>query len=113
MALLKKELELSKLQKKIGDEVEEKVKNQHRKYILLEQLKVTTRIDLNFYIFNFIIYSQVIKKELGIEKDDKQAIGEKYRERMKDKVVPTAVSDVFEEELTKLGYLESFSSEFK
>lgn len=40
LALLKKELELSKLQQKIGREVEEKVKNQHRKYILHEQLKV-------------------------------------------------------------------------
>lgn len=41
LALLKKEAELTKLQKKIGDEVEEKVKTQHRKYILQEQLKVT------------------------------------------------------------------------
>lgn len=94
LALLKKELELSKLQQKIGREVEEKVKQQHRKYILHEQLKV-------------------IKKELGIEKDDKDAIGEKYRERIKDKVIPKAVSDVIEEELTKLSFLESHSSEFK
>lgn len=40
LSLLKKELELSKLQEKIGREVEEKVKQQHRKYILQEQLKV-------------------------------------------------------------------------
>lgn len=40
LALLKKELELSKLQQKIGQEVEEKVKQHHRKYILNEQLKV-------------------------------------------------------------------------
>lgn len=93
LSLLKKELELSKLQAKIGREVEEKVKQQHRKYILQEQLKV-------------------IKKELGIEKEDKDAIGEKYRERIKDKVVPKAVSDVIEEELNKLNFLESHSSEF-
>lgn len=49
LSLLKKELELSKLQAKIGREVEEKVKQQHKKYILQEQLKA-------------------IKKELGIEK---------------------------------------------
>lgn len=55
----------------------------------------------------------MIKKELGIEKDDKEAIGEKYRERIKDKLVPKVVADVIEEELTKLNYLESFSSEFK
>lgn len=64
LGLLKKELELSKLQQKIGREVEEKVKQQHRKYILHEQLKV-------------------IKKELGLEKEDKDAIGEKFRERIK------------------------------
>ncbi|KAG4078424.1 hypothetical protein HA402_013135 [Bradysia odoriphaga] len=93
LALVKKEAELTKLQKKIGDEVEEKVKTQHRRYILQEQMKV-------------------IKKELGIEKEDKQAIGEKYRERIKDKLVPKAAADVIEEELTKLSYLESFSSEF-
>jgi len=68
LALLKKEFELSKLQQKIGREVEEKVKQQHRKYILHEQLKV-------------------IKKELGVEKDDKDAIEEKFRERLKVNIV--------------------------
>lgn len=91
---MKKEYELSKLQQKIGREVEEKVKQQHRKYILHEQLKV-------------------IKKELGLEKDDKDAIGEKYRERIRQKTVPKPVMDVIEEELTKLNFLESHSSEFK
>lgn len=93
LGLLKKELELSKLQQKIGKEVEEKVKQQHRKYILQEQLKV-------------------IKKELGIEKDDKDAIGEKYREKLKDKEVPQNVMTVIDEELNKLNFLESHSSEF-
>ncbi|CAK9809586.1 Lon protease homolog, mitochondrial [Anthophora quadrimaculata] len=93
LALLKKEYELSKLQQKIGREVEEKVKQQHRKYILHEQLKV-------------------IKKELGLEKDDKDAIGEKYRERIRQKTVPKTVMDVLEEELNKLNFLESHSSEF-
>ncbi|XP_077299700.1 lon protease homolog, mitochondrial isoform X2 [Arctopsyche grandis] len=93
LSLLKKELELSKLQEKIGKEVEEKVKQQHRKYILQEQLKA-------------------IKKELGIEKEDKDAVGEKFRERIKDKTVAPAVSAVIEEELNKLNFLESHSSEF-
>jgi Lon-like ATP-dependent protease len=68
LSLLKKEFELSKLQQKIGREVEEKVKQQHRKYILHEQLKV-------------------IKKELGLEKDDKDAIEEKFREKLKVNIV--------------------------
>lgn len=48
LSLLKKELELSKLQQKIGREVEEKVKQQHRKYILHEQLKVNLRRLVDF-----------------------------------------------------------------
>jgi len=94
LSLLKKAYELNRLQAKIGREVEEKVKTQHRKYILHEQLKV-------------------IKKELGLEKDDKDAIEEKFRERIKGKAVPKPVMDVIDEELTKLGLLESQSSEFK
>ena len=43
--------------------MEEKVKMQHRKYMLTEQLKL-------------------IKKELGMEKEDKDAIGEKFMERL-------------------------------
>lgn len=93
LSLLKKEFELSKLQQKIGREVEEKVKQQHRKYILHEQLKA-------------------IKKELGVEKDDKDAIEEKFRERLKGKTVPKSVMEVLDEELNKLGFLESHSSEF-
>ncbi|XP_049812464.1 lon protease homolog, mitochondrial-like [Schistocerca nitens] len=93
LALLKKEFELSKLQQKIGREVEEKVKQQHRKYILHEQLKI-------------------IKKELGLEKDDKDAIEDKFRERIKDKTVPKPVMDVLNEELHKLSLLEGHSSEF-
>ena len=45
-------------------QVEEKVKKQHREYILREQLKI-------------------IKKELGLEKDDKDAIEDKFKQRLK------------------------------
>lgn len=93
LTLLKKELEVAKLQKEIGKEVEEKVKQQHRRYMLLEQLKV-------------------IKKELGLVKDDKDAIEEKFRARLKDLTVPKHAMDVIEEELNKLSFSESHSSEF-
>lgn len=43
--------------------MEEKVRKQHRDFILREQLKL-------------------IKKELGMEKDDKDAIEEKFRARL-------------------------------
>lgn len=52
LSLLKKEYELSKLQQKIGREVEEKVKQQHRKYILMEQLKVKTLLTTLVSIFD-------------------------------------------------------------
>lgn len=94
LKLLKKELEMSKLQQKISKEVEDKVKQQHRKYMLQEQMKA-------------------IKKELGLEKDDKDAIGEKFRERLKTLTVPKPVMDVIEEELTKLNFLDHHSAEFK
>lgn len=93
LSLLKKELELSRLQQKIGKEVEEKVKTIHRRYMLQEQLKA-------------------IKKELGLEKDDKDAIEEKFRERLKDLTVPEAVMEVIDEEISKLSFLDNHSSEF-
>ena len=55
---------------------------------------------------------RVIKKELGLEKDDKDAIGEKFKERLKDLVVPEAVMEVIHEELNKLSFLDNHSSEF-
>lgn len=93
LSLLKKELQLNRLQQKIGREVEEKVRTQHRKFMLQEQLKV-------------------IKKELGLEKEDKDAIEEKFRARLKDKTVPAAAMEVIDEELNKLCFLDSHSSEF-
>jgi ATP-dependent Lon protease len=48
-----------------------------------------------------------------LEKDDKDAVEERFKQRIKDKVLPKVVKDVIDEELTKLGFLESHSSEFK
>uniref|UniRef100_A0A8C8HF97 Lon protease homolog, mitochondrial n=1 Tax=Oncorhynchus tshawytscha TaxID=74940 RepID=A0A8C8HF97_ONCTS len=93
LSLLKKEYELSKLQQRLGREVEEKIKLTHRKYLLQEQLKI-------------------IKKELGLEKEDKDAIEEKFRERLKERTVPQHIMDVINEELNKLGLLDNHSSEF-
>ena len=52
-------------------------------------------------------------QELGLEKEDKEAIEEKFRERLKDRTVPQLIMDVINEELNKLGLLDSHSSEFK
>lgn len=56
--LLKKEVNLCKLQADIGKRVEEKIGTDQRKYFLMEQLRS-------------------IKKELGLEKDDKSALIQK------------------------------------
>lgn len=55
---------------------------------------------------------KVIKKELGLEKEDKDAIEEKFRSRIKELTVPKHVLDVIEEELAKLQFLDNHSSEF-
>jgi len=93
LKLLKKEYELSKLQQKIGREVEDKVKATQRKYMLQEQLKV-------------------IKKELGMEKDDTDTIIEKYLKRLEGLQVPEHAKLVIDEEINKLRFLDAHSSEF-
>ena len=93
LKLLKKEFELSKLQQRIGKEVEDKVKSTQRKYMLHEQMKV-------------------IKKELGMEKDDTETIIEKYSKRLEGLTVPETAKTVIDEEITKLRFLDANSSEF-
>lgn len=93
MELVKKEMEVLSLQRKLAAEVQEKIKTQSTQYMLREQLKL-------------------IKRELGIEKDDKDALVEKYRALLKEKTIPKAVESVIEDELKKLGFLENSGSEF-
>ncbi|MEN2498472.1 MAG: Lon protease mitochondrial, partial [Marteilia pararefringens] len=63
--LAKKELEMRKIGQQINKEVEDKIKKHHRKFLLQEQLKE-------------------IKKQLGVVKDDKEAIEEKIRKKVQD-----------------------------
>lgn len=95
LELLKKEMEINKIQESIAKAIEEKISGEQRRYLLNEQLKA-------------------IKKELGLETDDKTALSAKFRERLepvKDKC-PPHVAQVIEEELAKLQLLEASSSEF-
>jgi len=95
LVLLKKEVELGKLQADIGRRVEEKISGDQRRYFLMEQLKS-------------------IKKELGMERDDKTALAEKFQAKFapyRDQAPSHAVK-VIEEELQKLAGLEPSSSEF-
>lgn len=76
------------------DQVEEKVNKMQRKYLLQEQLKI-------------------IKKELGLEKEDKDTVIEKFRSRLEALTVPEKVNEVIEEEINKLSFLDNHSSEFR
>jgi len=94
LVILSKEREISKLQKEIGAKVEEKMSEAQRKYFLTEQLKT-------------------IKKELGMEKDDKEALVEKYRKQLAEyPSIPDEINEIIESELDKLSTLEKNSSEF-
>ena len=94
LVLLSKEREVSKLQQEIQSKVEEKMSESQRRYFLTEQLKS-------------------IKKELGMERDDKEAVIEKYRKQLaKYSNIPEDVNKTIEAELEKLSSLEMNSSEY-
>lgn len=48
-----------------------------------------------------------------MEKEDKEAIEEKFRERLSERTVPQHIMEVINEELNKLSLLDNHSSEFK
>ncbi len=93
LILLKKELDLSKLQSSINQKIEATISKTQREFFLREQLKT-------------------IKKELGLEKDDKTSDTEKFQERLRGKTVPEDVQKVIEEEIEKLNVLEVQSAEY-
>ncbi|KAG5580895.1 hypothetical protein H5410_051522 [Solanum commersonii] len=94
LEIVKKEMEISKIQESIAKAIEEKISGEQRRYLLNEQLKAI--------------------KKACLETDDKTALSAKFRERLepnKEKI-PAHVMQVIEEELTKLQLLEASSSEF-
>ncbi len=93
LVLLKKELDLSKLQNSINQKIEATISKTQREFFLREQLKT-------------------IKKELGLEKDDKTCDLEKFETRLKKRKVPPDVMTVIKEELEKLSVLEVQSAEY-
>lgn len=93
LVLLKKELDLSKLQNSINQKIEATISKTQREFFLREQLKT-------------------IKKELGLEKDDKTCDNEKFESRLKKRKVPADVMQTIKEELEKLSVLEVQSAEY-
>ncbi|PIQ26348.1 endopeptidase La [bacterium (Candidatus Blackallbacteria) CG17_big_fil_post_rev_8_21_14_2_50_48_46] len=94
LLLLKEELEVMKIQEKIQQQITEKVNKQQKDFFLREQLKA-------------------IKKELGMEKDDKTTEIEKFENRLKDLVLSEEADKVIHEELDKLGMMETHSPEYQ
>ncbi len=93
LTLVKKELEVARLQSEITEEVNEKVSKHQREFFLREQLKI-------------------IQRELGLSKDDKTAEADEFRERMSALSPPEPVRKRFEDELHKLTVLETGSPEY-
>ncbi len=91
--LLKKEIEISQLQAKIGKQIEERISKQQREFFLREQLKE-------------------IKKELGLSKDDKQTEIDEFEKRLQQRDLPDETRKTVDAELSKLKLLEPASPEF-
>ncbi|NGX62071.1 MAG: Lon protease 2 [Chlamydiae bacterium] len=93
LALLKKELDLSRLQSTINQKIEATITKSQKEYFLKEQLKT-------------------IKKELGIEKEEKSIDLEKFEARLKKRDVPVPVMETIQEEIEKLQTLDAISAEY-
>ncbi len=93
IVLIKKELEIAKLQTQIRKQVDEKMSEHQRKFFLREQLKA-------------------IQQELGIAKDDRTADVDRFRERLETRQVPETALKRINEELDKLSILETGSPEY-
>ncbi len=93
LLLLKKELDLSRLQSSINQKIEANITKTQKEFFLREQLKT-------------------IKKELGIEKEEKSIDTEKFEGRLKKRKVPATVMPTIQDELEKLNSLEPISAEY-
>ena len=93
LLLLKKELDVAKIQAEIRKGVQERVGEQQRRFFLREQMKE-------------------IQKELGISKDDKTAELERFQERLEGLDVPEHAKKRIDEEMEKLGVLDVGSPEY-
>ena len=93
LVLLKKELEVSRLQTKISQQIEEKISKQQREFFLREQFKA-------------------IKKELGLEKEGKTSEIEKFQQRLKNLTLNDEAQKAVDEEIQKLQLIEPSSPEY-
>ena len=93
LILLKHELEVSKLQTRISQKIEERMSQQQREFFLREQLKE-------------------IKKELGLSKEGKETEVEKYLARIRKLKLTEEARERIDEEIEKLRLIEPASPEY-
>ena len=93
LVLIRKELDVAKLQNRIRSQVGDKIEKQQREFFLREQLKA-------------------IQKELGIAKDDRTADVERFRARLQTLKLSESAEKRIGEELHKLSLLETGSPEY-
>ncbi|HXH65283.1 MAG TPA: endopeptidase La [Mariprofundaceae bacterium] len=93
ISLLNKELNVSKVQRRIRENIEERVSAQQRKFFLNEQL-------------------QEIRRELGMDKDPREQELERIKKRAEGLVFSEEAQKAFDEEITKLSTIEPSSPEY-
>ncbi|HJM49265.1 MAG TPA: endopeptidase La [Alphaproteobacteria bacterium] len=93
LIVLKKELEVAKIQAQIRRSVDENISDNQRKFFLRQQL-------------------EEIQKELGISKDDKTAELERFRQRLEGAELAPETQRRIDEEMDKMAILELGSPEY-
>lgn len=93
LVYLKREKDVADIQKKISDEVNDKVNKYQREYFLREQLKV-------------------IRSELGMEEDEKSRDIKRIKDEIEKIGMPEAVLKVAREELERLELIPDSSPEY-
>ncbi|MBW1851303.1 MAG: endopeptidase La [Deltaproteobacteria bacterium] len=93
LTILKKEHAIVDIQEQISKQIEEKVNKHQREFFLREQLKA-------------------IKKELGLEQDEKSTEVTKFKKRINELNLNEQARRQTEDELDKLSLLEVHSPEF-
>merc|ERR1711871_390599 len=97
LRLLHKQVEVMQVQSKIKEDLDKKIGEDQKRYWMNEQYKL-------------------LKKQLGYETDDKEALLKKFRDRLSKAGagvgIPEEAQTVIDEEMEKLSSLEKNSSEF-
>ena len=93
LVYLRREKDVADIQKKISDEVNDKVNKYQREYFLREQMKV-------------------IRSELGMDEDEKSRDIKLYREKMEEMKMPEEAKKAAIEEIERLEVIPDSSPEY-